>query len=338
MMKAAYVKAPFQFDVREMSLRDITDEEVLVRIRACGVCGTDMATAASEAREWQPFGHEISGVVEKVGSRVRTVKAGDSVVLESGTFCRTCDDCRNGRVDLCNNGPNYWLKGPMGFSQYIIAPREMAIPFSGLTHEAAALVEPLGVAIDLVKTAEIGLGHHVLVVGVGPIGLMALALARMQGASRIVASSPSRSRRRIELARQLGADEVILSDHGGAAAHAFPRGGADRVLVTAPPSALPAAIDAARVGGVVAFIGIEYGPRATVSFDANAFHFRKLQLRASFAGPALYFPMALDLIRTGRIDAAALVSHHFGLDDIAAGFAALRDDKSTAVKGVMVNE
>jgi L-iditol 2-dehydrogenase len=74
-----------------------------------------------------------------------------------------------------------------------------------------------------------------------------------------------------------------------------------------------------------------------VSFDANAFHFRKLQLRASFAGPALYFPMALELIRTGRIDAASLVSHRFGLDDIARGFATLRDDKSAAVKGVMVN-
>jgi L-iditol 2-dehydrogenase len=337
-MKAAYVRAPFQFQVRDVPLRPITDDEVLVRVKACGVCGTDMATAATEAREWQPFGHEISGVVESAGARVTRVKPGDDVVLESGTFCRACDDCRNGRVDLCNNGPNYWLKGPMGFSELIIAPREMAIPFTGMSHQEAALVEPLGVAIDLVKTADVQLGNHVLVIGVGPIGLMAIALARMQGASRVYAVSPSRAEKRIELARRFGAEEVFLADRGGFDASRFPRGGLDRVLVTAPPTALPSAIDAARVGGIVAFIGIEYGPRATVSFDANAFHFRKLQLRASFAGPALYFPMALELIRTGRIDAASLVSHRFGLDDIAGGFAALRDDKSAAVKGVMVNE
>ncbi len=336
-MKAAYVKAPFQFEVRDVPLRAITDGEILVRIRACGVCGTDMSTAASEAGEWQPFGHEISGIVEAAGSRVHAVAPGDAVVLESGTFCRACDDCRNGRVDLCNNGPNYWLKGPMGFSQFIIAPQEMAIPFTGISHEHAALVEPLGVAIDMVKTADIELGNHVLVIGAGPIGLMAIALARLQGAARVYAASPSRSRKRIELARRFGADEVFLSDRGGFNASSFPRGGVDRVLVTAPPSTLPAALDAARVGGIVAFIGIEYGSRSTVSFDANVFHVRKLQLRASFAGPALYFPTALELIRTGRIDVASLVSHRFGLDDIARGFLALRDDKAAAVKGVMVN-
>ena len=128
-------------------------------------------------------------MIEKAGKRARTVKPGDSVVLESGTFGRSCNDCRNGRVDLCNNGPNYWLKGPMGFSEYIIAPQEMAIPYTGITHEEASLVEPLGVAIDLVKAADITLGNDVLVIGLGPIGLMALALARRQGASHIIAAS-----------------------------------------------------------------------------------------------------------------------------------------------------
>jgi len=336
-MKSAYVKAPFQFEVRDAPLREITEDEVLVRVKACGVCGTDLTTAGTEAKEWQPFGHEISGVIEKAGKRARTVKPGDAVVLESGTFCRSCDDCRNGRVDLCNNGPNYWLKGPMGFSEYIIAPQEMAIPYTGITHEEASLVEPLGVAIDLIKAADITLGNDVLVIGLGPIGLMALALARRQGASRIYAASLSRSTRRIELARKFGADQIILLDKEELASHKFPRGGVERVLVTAPPSLLPTAMNVARIGGIVAFIGIEYGSQAMVSFDANAFHFKKLQLRASFAGPALYFPMALDLIARGHIDAKSLVSHRFGIDDIAAGFKKLRDDKANVVKGVMIN-
>jgi len=336
-VKAAYVKAPYQFEVREAPLRPITEDEILLKISACGVCGTDMTTAASEAKDWQPFGHEIAGVVEKAGGRVSTVKPGDSVVLESGTFCRFCDNCRNGRVDLCNSGPSYWLKGPMGFSQYMIAPKEIAVPFSGISPEAATLVEPLGVAIDMVKTADIALGDEVLVVGVGPIGLMAVALARMQGAARVYAASHSRSAHRIELARRFGAEEIILSDREDYGAHRFSRGGVDRVLVTAPPAALPAAMQAARVGGIIAFIGIEYGPGGTVRFDANAFHFKKLQLRASFAAPALYFPLALRLLEAGRIDGDSLISHRFSIQDIAKGFAQLRDQKDQAAKGVMVS-
>jgi L-iditol 2-dehydrogenase len=336
-MKTASVKAPFQFRIDDVPLRDISEDELLVKVRACGVCGTDLATAATEAKDWQPFGHEIAGVVEAAGSRASNVSKGDSVVLESGTYCRYCSDCRNGRVDLCNNGPNYWLKGPMGFSEYVIAPKEMAIAFSGIGFDEAALVEPLGVAIDLVKTADVQLGDDVLVVGAGPIGIMAVKLARLRGARRIWVAARSHSRRRIELARAFGADEVVLTDRADFAAGPYPRGGLDRVLVTAPPSLLPAAMDAARVGGVVAFIGIEWGGGARVSFDANAFHFKKLQLRASFAGPALYFPMALDLIASGAIDAKSLVSSRFGLEGIADAMRDLRDDKAGAVKGVMVD-
>jgi L-iditol 2-dehydrogenase len=335
-MKTALVKAPFQFRIDEVEPRPIRDDEVRVEVRACGVCGTDLMAAAVDAREFQAFGHEISGVVVEAGARAK-VKAGQSVVLESGTFCRSCDDCRNGRVDLCNKGPNYWLKGPMGFSESLIAPMEMAIPFSGLGFDEAALVEPLGVAIDLVKTADIQLGDDVLVMGAGPIGLMAARLARLQGARRLFVASRSHSKRRIELARAFGADEIVLTDHEDIGRRSWPKGGLDRILVTSPPSTIPAALDAARVGGVVAFIGIENGDAGRISFDANAFHFRKLQLRASFAGPALYFPMGLELLKSGAIDAKALISHRFPLAGIEPAMRELAEDKARAVKGVMIN-
>jgi L-iditol 2-dehydrogenase len=335
-MKTAAVKAPFQFRIDEIEPRPIRDDEVRIEVRACGVCGTDIMTAAVDAKEFQAFGHEIAGVVVEAGARAKA-KPGQAVVLESGTYCRYCDDCRNGRADLCNNGPNYWLKGPMGFSESIIAPMEMAIPFSGLGFDEAALVEPLGVAIDLVKTADIQLGDDVLVIGAGPIGLMAARLARLRGARRLFVAARSRSQRRIELARAFGADDIVFTDKEEVGKRSWPKGGLDRILVTSPPSTIPAALDAARVGGVVAFIGIENGPAGTISFDANAFHFRKLQLRASFAGPALYFPMALELLKSGAIDAKALISHRFPLADIARAMREIDGDKARAVKGVMIN-
>ena len=337
-MRAAYVKAPYQFEIREFDRREITEDEALVKVKACGICGADLSTAATEAADWQPFGHEIAGIVEKKGKHVNKVKIGEKVVLESGTFCRTCSNCRNGRVDLCNKGPNFWLTGPMGFTDYVIVPKETLVPFEGISFKEASLVEPLGVALDLVYTADIKINNDVLVIGLGPIGLMALRLARAMGARKIYAAELSAAKRRIALSREFGADEVILTDKVDIRDHTYLRKGLDRVLITAPPRLIPPALEITNVGGIVAFIGIEYGPDAEISFNANDFHFKKLELRASFASPALYFPTCIELIQSGVIKTKALISHTFKLDEIEEAMKRLRDDRATTVKSLMVNE
>ncbi|HUS59067.1 MAG TPA: alcohol dehydrogenase catalytic domain-containing protein [Planctomycetota bacterium] len=335
-MKAAYVKAPYQFQVRNVNLPKPGPRHVLVRVKSCGVCGTDaIHIAGQQAADWQAFGHEIAGVVEAVGDDVTHVKKGDRVALESSSFCRSCSLCRNGRVDLCNRAPGFWNATAMGFAEKMLAPIECVVQFDGLDFDAACLAEPLGVAIDLVKTAEIGLDDNVLVIGPGPIGLMALALARRQTAGRIFLAGNSHSKARMKLGRKLGADELIETDK-------TPLAGVDlgtritRVLDTAPPQTLQTAIKAAATGAVIAYIGIEYGQGATVSFDANEFHFKKLQLRASFASPALYFPMALEFLKLGRIEANAFISHRFPLDRIEDAVCTAAHDKAKAVK-VIVN-
>lgn len=337
-MRAAYVKAPYQFEIREFDRREITEDEVLVKVKACGICGTDLSTAATEAADWQPFGHEIAGIVEKKGKHVSNVKIGEKVVLESGTFCRICSNCRNGRVDLCNKGPNFWLTGPMGFADYIIVPKETLVPFEGISFKEASLVEPLGVALDLVYTADIKINNDVLVIGLGPIGLMALKLARAMGVRKIYAAELSVAKRRIALSKEFGADEVILTDKVDIRDHTYAGKGLDRVLITAPPRLIPPALEITNVGGIVAFIGIEYGPDAEITFNANDFHFKKLELRASFASPALYFPTCIELIQSAAIEAKALISHTFKLDEIEEAMKRLRDERTTTVKSVMVNE
>ena len=335
-MKAAYVKAPYQFQIRNVSLPKPGPRQVLVRVESCGVCGTDAVhIAGSQAGDWQPFGHEVAGVVEAVGAEVATVKKGDCVALESSSFCRTCSLCRNGRVDLCNRAPGFWNNVAMGFAEKMLAPVECLVPFSGLDFDTACLAEPLGVAIDLVKTAEITLDDNVLVIGPGPIGLMALALARRQTSGMIFLAGNSHSKARMKLGRKLGADMLIETDKTPVEQFDFGTR-ISRVLDTAPPRTLETAIKVAAVGAVIAYIGIEYGEGATISFDANEFHFKKLQLRASFASPALYFPMALEFLRLGRIDARAFISHRFPLDRIEEAVRTAAHDKARAVK-VVVN-
>jgi L-iditol 2-dehydrogenase len=337
-MKAVYVKAPFLFETREIDLGEPGPGQALVRISACAICGGDMQAAGVDAINWQPFGHEIAGVIEQVGSEVHHVKPGDTVVLESSSFCGKCDSCRNGRVDLCNKAPNFWTGKSMGFSQYMLAPAECLVRYEGISAESASLVEPLGVALDLFYTADIRFGDDVLVAGLGPIGLMALKLARTAGARKIYATAHSGSAARIALAKQFGADEVFLTDKTDAVAKIKALGGVDKILATVPPKAMPELLGAARFGGVMAFIGFAPAAQSSITLDANLFHVKRLQLRSSFASPALYFPRCLELLKSGVIDAQALISHRFNLEGTGEAMRTMRDDKATVVKMVMLNE
>lgn len=340
-MRAAFVRAPWQFEVREIPVPEVRPGWVLVKVAACGICGTDLHIAnlpdhkltLHPPTQWQPFGHEVAGVVAAAGSGVSNVREGDAVVLESGSFCGVCEQCRNGRVDLCNRGPNFWANASMGFADFILAPAQACVPFSGLPCEVACLAEPFGVAYDMVATADIHEGDEVLALGLGPIGLMALPLARRRGAARIYAANRSGGRR-MELARAWGADEVV--ELGGAPVASIPfRRGVDRALVSAPPQAIPAVLPAMNYGGIVTFIGIDYGGRAAITLDANDFHFKKLQLRASHAAPALYFPAVLRLLADGAVDGSAIVSHVMPLERIADAMCLARDNRAEVLKVVI---
>jgi L-iditol 2-dehydrogenase len=188
----------------------------------------------------------------------------------------------------------------------------------------------------MVTTADIHAGDEVLALGLGPIGIMAIPLAR-RGAARIYAANRSGGRR-MELARSWGANEVI--ELGDAPVSSIPfRRGVDRALVSAPPQAIPAVLPAMNYGGVVTFIGIDYGGRSAITLDANDFHFKKLQLRASHAAPALYFPAVLRLLADGAadgtLDGAAIVSHVLPLERIADAMCLARDNRAEVLKVVI---
>lgn len=336
-MRAVYVKAPYQFEIRELDMPEPGRGEVLIDVRACAVCGTDMHTAASEADHFQSFGHEIAGVVVKNGPGAGRIAPGTRVVLESGTFCHSCDNCRNGRIDICTNGKSIIDDVEIsGYADFLIAPEQSLVPFDGLSFAQAALAEPLGVALDLFYTTGIELNDDVAVVGLGPIGLMAIALAKAAGARNVYAVQRNgKSKARIELARKLGVTDVILTSETRLEDYPFPRGGLDKIMITAAPSVIPQCLKLGNYGAVVSFLGIDMD-NGDITFNANDFHFRKLQLRASYAVPALWFPRALELIKSGVINADDFITHTFPLEQIETMFKKQRDDVSDVVKMVMV--
>lgn len=192
--------------------------------------------------------------------------------------------------------------------------------------------------MDLFKTADIHLGDDVLVLGLGAIGLMALQMAKKAGARKIYAADLSTSGKRAELARQFGADEIIFTDQIDIKTYPFARGGVDKVLLTAPPALIETATHTLNLGGVLAFLGIAYGPAAIATFDSNLVHHKKIQIRASDAVPALYFPLCIDLVEAGMIDVKALISQKFMLEDAVDGLKRFVENPGMAVKAVMVTD
>jgi L-iditol 2-dehydrogenase len=329
--RIARVKAPWQFEVRTVELPDrIPDGWLRVKIAACGVCGSDLGAAAERAKDWEVFGHEIAAVVDDVGAGVEGVKKGQQVVLESSSFCGKCEVCRDGRVDLCQRkAPNFWEQQAMGFSDYMLAPTCCAVPYDGLSAEVASLAECAGVGYDLVRTAGIQMGERVAIIGPGPIGLVATALAKHQAPCRLTMIGHSAGKKRLELARELGA-ETFAFDCSLADRQELRRQ-FDHVLMTAPPAQIEPALALLAFGGEMTYIGIGTG-HERISFDADDFHFRKLQLRASFASPGIYLPAVLRLLKAGVIPGEKLISHVFPLADIAQAMLTCRDHKDEALK------
>ena len=334
-MKAAYAKVPFQVEIRDEPIRRPGPNEVLVRVRACGVCGTDLHIARKAAGDWCQLGHEVAGLVNEMGPGVTNVKTGDSVIVENCTFCGVCENCKDGYIDRCSDWRT--MGGQAGIAEYVTVGADSIYAFAGLPFTHAAIAEPLTVALNVTGVADIPLNSDVCVMGPGPIGLMAVKIARLKGAKTVVLVGNSHSTARLAAGRDLGADELVLADNVSVADYMKDRypAGMDRVIVTSPPKTLLDAVKIANFGGIIAFIGIDFGGEEKVTFNVNEVHFKRLQIRASHAVPNTMFPTALDLLQRKVIDPAKIVSHVFPLDRTEEALRAADQNKAEVIKVVV---
>jgi L-iditol 2-dehydrogenase len=335
-MRAHFVKVPLNFELRDVSLEPLAPDEALVAVRACGVCGWDVLVATQVAADWSGIGHEFAGQVVEVGSGVTAFRPGDAVVAENSTYCGICRHCKNGDVVHCTN--LYHYLSPGAFADLLKVKAQSLVEIGDLDYETAALAEPLTVAIDLVEAAEIPFAGSVAVFGPGPIGLMAARVAQLAGASKVYLTGYAHSRRRWEVARKLGIDELIFVDQVDVREFLRSRepDGVDRVLVTTPPATVSEAIAITRFGGIIAYDGIKFDESGTITFDGNDFHFRRLQLRGVHSIPNLGWPKALDLLRRRLIDPADFISHRFGFDEVPEAVMLAAKNRTDTVK-VMVS-
>jgi len=331
--QAAFFRNAEDVILRESRFNRVWPSESIIRVDACGICGTDINAIVAGAQEYTPLGHEVAGrVIGADGTLSAT-----PVVLESSSACGRCAACRNGRPDLCADVKSFFGRPYFGIAERMVAPEISVLPYAGLDPAVATLSEPLGVAIDLCETAGITPYSTVLVVGLGPIGLMAVRLAKLAGAARIYAATFSKRKRRNQLALEFGADELLYEDEKPLTARQLDPA-PDRILITAPPPSVATCVAPAAKGAVLAYIGVGHGDTDRITLPANEFHFKKLQLRSSFAAPALRTPMALELLRAGRVDGAKLISHRIPLSEAARAIRVACLDKNEAIKVVVEND
>ncbi|MGB4407506.1 MAG: alcohol dehydrogenase catalytic domain-containing protein [Sphaerochaeta sp.] len=338
---SAWVDKPKHISLMRKELRALEADEVLVRIKACGVCGTDLHFFNDfPSKEVTPLGHEAAGYVETVGSGVSDLLKGAHVVVQNNIACNSCPACLNQKPYLCSNIQTY-MDDQAGMGEYLIVPRAMVIPFEGLSFVEATLAEPITVALDLCKEADIQLFENVLIMGPGVIGLSCIVLSRLRGASKIVVVGHHldsiRGKYREKVAYQLGADLVVDSANPNwkkELKEQFPDL-FDRVIVTSPPKTIPDGIDMAGFHGQIVFNGIDFSDDR-VTFNANDFHFAKKRLIASHAIPNWGFPQAFELLKQGLIPSSLVLTHTFSLNELEQAFAMFNKSGEEVIKPVIL--
>jgi L-iditol 2-dehydrogenase len=322
-MRAAVLHGRFDVRLEEVPVPRPAAGEVLVRNLVALTCGTDVKVVRRgyHARMIVPpalFGHEVSGVVEEVGPGVAGLAPGTPVVVANSAPCTQCEYCRAGRPSLCDD-LLFWNGA---YAEFSLIPSRLAganlIPhLPGLTHRSAALVEPLACAIRGVEASRIRAEQSVAVIGVGPLGLMLIALCRARGA-RIVAVG--RNHDRLERARRLGAEHTLSAfdepDLAGALRRLSPGGRGHEVVIEAAgaESTAALAIEAVRKGGLVnLFAGCPADVR--VPLDASRLHYEEITVTSSFHHAPESVRSAAALLAAGKIRSDDFISAEARLED-----------------------
>ncbi|MDR2618372.1 MAG: alcohol dehydrogenase catalytic domain-containing protein [Treponema sp.] len=340
------MKAAVYLDKDKMELREVPTprpdaDSVLVKVRACAVCGSDIRIfhhGNSRVKPPQILGHEAAGEVAETGANVTRFKKGDHVAIGADVPCGECAFCEAGIGNNCqiNYAMGYQFAG--SFAEYVLLNKTVVnygpvhkIP-AGMGWDEAALAEPLACVLNAVELTGIRLGDTVVIIGAGPIGCMIIPIAYMSGAAKVIVVQ--RSRPRLESARKFNAGAYICSGEEDAVKRVLEETGglgAD-VIFTANPSpqshaeALRMAKNRARIN---LFGGLPAG--STVTLDTNIIHYKELIVCGAHGSLPRHHQKAIDLIAAGRPDIKPYISHHFPLDQIREAFETAESHKGMRV-------
>lgn len=330
-MKAVVVRAPMDFKVEEISVPKVPSKGLLLKVLACGLCGSDLRTLRMGHRNvtfpWT-IGHEICGeIVEKGAEYSGNLKEGDMLAVGPLAYCGSCDFCQDGEYELCENQKEIGQHWAGGFAQYLALPEEVVrlgniqkVP-EGTDPELAAVAEPVSSCVNAQEKADIKLGETVVIIGTGPIGCIHISLARARGASKIYVVDISADR--LKLAEAFEPDAIINGSQCDPVKEVLKLTngkGAHVVIAAAPaPQAAVQAVEMARKGGRVIQFGGMPKDNCKPGVDMNLVHYRGLHIIGTTTFAPRHNRIALELLTQGVISKEKLISHIFPLEDFVSG-------------------
>lgn len=325
-MKAVRVAAPEQVAVVDTEVPSIRPDEVLIRVRAAGICGTDLHIVAGEYMASYPLvpGHEFSGEVAAVGAEVERLSVGDRVTADPNVPCNRCPACQRNEQNQCHRLSVVGVTRSGGFAEYVAVPEGVVFPTGDLSYAAAAMVEPLACVVWGLKRAKVRPGDSVLVQGAGPMGCLMLQAVRQAGAAFVAVTDTVPWR--LELAAKLGAHAAVQPHElaAGLLRDIAPDGFDVVVDVTGVPAVVEASLAHVRARGTLWLFGV-CPPGTTVNLPPFEVFRKDLTIVGSFA-LSKTFPESLALIKGGAIQVEPLVSHRLPLAEFEQALRVARED------------
>jgi D-arabinitol dehydrogenase (NADP+) len=318
-MKAIVYDAPRQFAYRDVDVPEIQPNEILLRVHACGVCGTDLHVHEGDFGPRFPLtpGHEFSGEIAEIGSEVTGLKLGQRATASTTMACGKCFYCQRGDFLQCENLGGIGVEVNGAFAEYIKLRSDLVFPIQNLSIRESVMVEPTACAVHGMETLNMKPGSSVLLLGAGPTGQVLAQLLKLNGAASVTVAAPAGPK--LDLIARLAADDVVAIDRNDPEVHRrrlrelSPKGFDYVVEATGSPQLLQDALAFARRRGTIMVYAV-YADAATAQVTPADIMRRELRIKGSFA-QIDSFPRALAYLESKKVKVDEIVTHEVPLRD-----------------------
>lgn len=337
-MKAAVFHGPKDLRLEDVPVPAISSRELLLKVRACAICGSDVRTyrsGASNITEPVTIGHEVTGTIVEAGKQLTGFLPGQRVAVAPAVPCGDCPYCAANTETMCDNLRSIGYQFHGGFAEYMAVPYAAVkagcvntIP-DNLSFEEATLAEPLACAINGQELLDVRAGDSVLILGAGPMGCLHACLAKVRGARKVILVDVVEQR--LELARAFGTDVLLNGNSTDLRERVWEEtsgAGASVVIVAAPSGkAQEQAVTLAAKRGRISFFGGLPKDNPLVSLNANLVHYRELFIMGAYGSSPSHNRMALELLASGKIPTSQFLGLTVPLERIEEGLKAIAEGR-----------
>ncbi|UOF90413.1 zinc-dependent alcohol dehydrogenase family protein [Fodinisporobacter ferrooxydans] len=318
-MKAVLYEKPLEFSVKEVENPEIKDQQVLIEVKACGVCKTDVHIHHGEFISGFPLvpGHEFVGEVVKVGAAVKDFKPGDRVAADNTVLCGHCYYCRRNQPLFCENFYSLGCNGSGGFAEYVVVNHDKVFPIGDLSYDEAVMIEPTACAVHGIDVIDVKPGDDILMFGAGPTGIVLAQLLKHAGAANLVVVASDKTK--LDLIKKLAADNVIVMDRSDYSKHEteikslFPKGFDIIVDATGAKEVIEHCPQFAKYGAKIVIYGVaEENDRISIS-PYEIFR-KELKIIGSFAQTHC-FDRAIKFIQNGIVKVKDIVTNRYSISE-----------------------